>query len=141
MKLYELTYFLSPKLTEEEFKNFSEKISSFIQENEGTLVNNHSVREKMPKRRLGSPIKKEGQAYLDVLNFYFDPQKIEHLKVKLDSENQILRYIILAKKVQKRVKASKSLPQILKTEEKTKVPSEKVDLKEIEKKLEEILEE
>ena len=141
MKSYELTYFLSSKLTEEEFKNFSEKISSFIQENEGTLTNNHSVKEKLVKRRLGSPIKKEGQAYLDVLNFYFDPQKIEHLKVKLNSENQILRYIIIAKKMQKKVKISKSLPQTFKTEEKTKVPSEKVDLKEIEKKLEEILDE
>ncbi len=141
MRLYELTYLLSSKLTEKEFKNFSEKISSFVQENEGLPVENSSIKEKVGRRKLGSIIKKEGQAYLNVLNFHFDPQKIERLKTKLNSESRILRYVILTKKLPKKAKISRSLPQIPKIEKKVKPPSEKVDLQEIEKKLEEILDE
>ena len=122
-------------------KNFSEKISSFVKENEGLPVENSSIKERIARRKLGSPIKKEGQAYLNVLNFHFDPQKIERLRTKLNSENQILRYIILTKKLSKKAKISRSLPQIPKIEKRVKPPSEKVDLKEIEKKLEEILDE
>ena len=141
MKLYELTCLLSPKLTEEELKNFSEKIFSFVQENEGIPTENLSAKEKIAKKKLGSPIRKERQAYLNILNFYFDPQKIEKLKTKLNSENQILRYIILTKKLPKKAKISRTLSQAPKIEKKVKTPSEKVDLKEIEKKLEEILDE
>ena len=141
MRLYELTYFLSSNLTESESTSFSEKISSFVQENEGLLDKNFSIKEDLGKRKLGSPIKKEGQAYLGVLNFYFNPEKVEMLKTKLNSENQILRYIILAKKELKKIKAYRSLPQVPKIEKKVRPFSEKVDLKEIEKKLEEILDE
>lgn len=138
MKLYELTYFLSSNLNEEELKNFSEKIFSFIKENEGILAENSLAQRKIVKKKLASPIKKEGQAYLNVLSFHFDPQKIEKLKVKLTSESQILRYIILVKKVPKQTKVYGPLSRISKAKD-IKPSSEKVDLKEIEKKLEEIL--
>ncbi|HDZ54798.1 MAG TPA: 30S ribosomal protein S6 [Candidatus Nealsonbacteria bacterium] len=138
MKLYELTYFLSSNLNEEELKNFSEKIFSFIKENEGTLVENSLAQAKIVKKKLASPIKKESQAYLNVLSFYFDPQKIEKLKVKLTSESQILRYVILAKKIPEKTKIYGPLSIISKAKD-VKPPPKKVDLKEIEKKLEEIL--
>lgn len=138
MKLYELTYLLSPKLSEEEAKNFSEKITSFVQEKEGVLEGN-PLRQKITKKKLSSPIKKEAEAYLNTLSFYFLPQEIEGLKARLDSENQILRYFILAKKPLPGAKVAKVLPRIPKVKKEAKPTPEKVDLKEIEQKLEEIL--
>jgi len=131
MKFYELTYLISPKLAEEEVKKFSEKITSFAREG-GTLVG-----EKNPtKRRLSYPIKREGQSYLASLTFYSEPEKLEDLTKKLDSESQVLRYIILAKRMPKKPEIPKELPKIKKLE---KPKKEKVELEEIEKKLEEIL--
>ena len=144
MKLYELTCLLSSKLTEEEVKNFSEKIISFVQEKGGTLKEFPSLTNKIIKRKLVPQIKRESQGYVNVLNFYLEPQKIEDLKARLDSENQILRYIILAKKPLKkeiRTKTPPASPHIPKIEKKVKPSKEKVDLKEIEEKLEEILNE
>lgn len=141
MKFYELTYLLPSKFTEQEVNNFSAKIISFIQEKKGVLAENPSIKEGLAKRKLVLSIKKEGQGYLASLNFYLDPQEIKALKTKLSSENQVLRCLILAKKPFKERKVSKILPQIPKIKREIKPPLEKVDLKEIEKKLEEILEE
>lgn len=140
MKFYELTYLISQKLAIEEAKKFSEEITSFVRER-GTLVE-----EKNPiKRKLSYPIKKEGQGYLASLTFYSEPEKLEDLTKKLDLESQVLRYIILTKKMPEKQKVSKKLPKIGKLEtfvpssDRVKPKKEKVELEEIEKKLEEIL--
>lgn len=139
MKLYELTYLLSLKLTEDEVKNFSEKITSFIKE-AGGIPEESSLRGKITKKRLASQIKKEGEAYLGTIIFYLPSQEIEKLKKELNTGKQILRYTIITKKLLKEVKRPRTLLKISKTEENPKSSPEKADLKEIEKKLEEILE-
>jgi ribosomal protein S6 len=138
MKFYELTYLLSPKLEGEEVKSFSEKITSFIR-GKGGILEKESLKDSVIKRKLASPIKKEAEAYLNTLSFYSLPQEIEELKARLDSENQILRYFILAKKSLPEAKAAKVLPRVPKIKKEAKPAPEKVDLKEIEQKLEEIL--
>jgi len=140
MKYYELTYFLALKLTEDEVKKFSEEINSFIQEKRG-IVEKDYLKTGVIKKRLPSPIKGEADAYLNTVTFHLPVEEIEALKTKLSSEQQILRYIILNKKPLKRVKTPKTLPKISRIEKEAKPAPKKVDLKEIEKKLEEILEE
>ncbi len=129
MKLYELTYLLSPDLSEEELKSLQEKINSFI-EKEGGIINELTL---PLKKVLAYPIKKKTFTHLGTLSFQFSPEKLENLEKKLKSENQILRYLILAKELPKKVVLPPKLPLI-----KPK-PKPKVELKEIEKKLEEIL--
>ena len=117
MKLYELTYIISPKLVEEERKKLSERVVSHI---EAQPTSQQAI-----------------SSFLITLNFYTEPEKIQEIEKKLKEEQGIVRYMIL-KKVVSEAKHSKRMPRKplikpVKTEEK------KVELKEIEKKLEEIL--
>lgn len=122
MKYYELIYLASSDL--------SEKINGFIQEEAGTI-------EKTTK-----PLKREKE-FLASLNFYLIPEKLENLKKKLDSEKQILRYMILAKKPLKKTRFKEVLTKKTKFQEAADQHPEakKVELEEIDKKIDEILKE
>lgn len=133
MKHYELTYLISPNLSEKEVLSFQEKIISLIQEVGGTL---DEARELMRKK----------MAYLATLNFHLDPEKLGSLEKRMKSESQVLRYMILTKKVPKKRMSMTTggrragwSPEIAIKPKKTVKPEAKVELKEIEKKLEEIL--
>ena len=132
MKNYELTYLISTDVSAEELKNFPEKIKSFIQEEEGAIKKTTEP----SKTKLGYPIKEKGQGFLTILNFSLSPEKIANLEKKLKAENQILRYMILNKDLSKKILRPKRTSPEPKTKE-----SEKVELKEIDKKIEEILKE
>jgi len=132
MENYELTYLISPDLSEEELKIFPEKIDSFLQEEGGK-----SEGLKLPiKKRLAYPIKKKNEGYWGTLNFYLSPEKLESFEKKLKKEPKILRYLLLRERLPKKI-------EILRIRPKAKAPKvkkeKKVELKEIEKKLEEIL--
>jgi len=134
MKLYELTYLISPELSESELKSLNEKINSLIQKEKGVLSG-----VKMPmKKKLAYPIKKQREAFLINLSFYFQAEKLGSLEKELKSEKKILRYLILARPKSKIAKVRKRPAKVI-----PKIPAKekKVELKEIEKKLEEILKE
>lgn len=133
MKEYELTYLISSELSEEKAKEFQNKITSFVQEEGGVLAGENLLL----KRSLAYPIKKETRAYLAVLNFQISPEKLAGLEKKLKLEKQIIRYLLLIKAKLKKIRAMrrKFIPKIAPEKEK------KAELKEIEKKLEEILKE
>jgi ribosomal protein S6 len=122
MRNYELTYLISSSLSEEELKRFQEKIISLIQEVGGTLGETKE------------PIRKK-VAYLTTLNFHLSPKKLDSLEKRLKSESQIIRYMILTRR------APKEVPEVAIKPKKIIKPEPKVELKEIEKKLEEILDE
>ena len=132
MKNYELTYLISPDIPEEELKSFQEKIDSFLQEGGGK-----SEGFKLPiKKRLAYPIKKKNETYGGILNFYLSPEKLESFEKKLAKEPKILRYLLLVKEAPKKME----IPRIRAKAKAPKLKKEKkVELKEIEKKLEEIL--
>jgi len=130
MKLYELTYLITQKISEEELKALGEEISSLIQKEGGVLNEINSP----IKKSLFFPIKKEKEVILADLTFYLEPERLANLEKELKSEKKILRYLILTKKITKKVKPTKGRPVISKPKIK-----EKVELKDIEKKLEEIL--
>lgn len=140
MKQYQLTYLISPDLTEEELKIISEEINNLFKE-KGAILNkiNNPIR-----RYLGYQIKNKREAFLTAVNFSIEPEKIKEIEKYLKGKQQIIRYTILTKKpfslfekpsIKKRIKEPKVITKIEKPKEK------KVELKEIEKKLEEILEE
>jgi len=132
MKNYELTYLISSDVSGEELKNLSEKIKSFVQKEEGAIKKTTEP----SKKELGYEIKEKREAFLSILNFSLNPEKLENLEKKLKTENQILRYMILNKDLSKKTLSVKRTSPKLKTKE-----SEKVELKEIDKKIEEILKE
>ena len=137
MKHYELTYLISATLSEQEAKSLHDKINSFILENQGGLEGEKVL----IKKKLESPVKKESVAYLASLNFYLSPEKLEAIESKLKSETQILNYIIITKTLKKKEKITRKLPtaKLYQKELKKTEKPKKVELKEIEQKLEEIL--
>ena len=140
MKNYELTYLASPELSEQDIKNLSEKINKFIQEETGTIEKTTQS----SKKKLGYSIKRKEGAFLISLDFFLDPDKLKNLEKKLKAENQILRYTILIKRAPR--KASIIRKFLPKKEKPFIIPkkateTKKVELKEIDKKIEEILNE
>ncbi|MCD6148622.1 30S ribosomal protein S6 [bacterium] len=132
MRFYELTFLVSANASEEEMENLREKITSLVQK-EGVLINGPFFQ----KRALAYPIKKQDWAIFGTLDFQMKPEALIKFERKLKSEPRILRYLLIREEEWKR-SAKSPQPSVLK--KKTKIHKrEKVELKEIDKKLEEIL--
>lgn len=131
MKLYELNYLILTDLSEKELKGCQEKISSLIQEEGGILIDKEK---RLVRKTLAYPIKKRGTAFLATLSFQILPERLESLEKKLKSESNILRYQIFTKKLPKKIR-------VVPIGKPKNIIKPKVELKEIEKKLEEILNE
>jgi len=138
MKKYELTYLITPDLSEDDARQLQNKVCSLIQE-EGGILGDGSI---FLRKRLAYTIKKKTWAYLTSTLFQLNPEKIADLEKKLKAENQILRYILVIKRDYK-IKVLKRRP-ILSPEKSltdSQAETKKVELKEIEEKLDEILQE
>ena len=140
MRPYELTYLISSKTSAEDLKSSQEKIGSLIQKEGGVIIETFAPF----KSRVSLPAKKERGAFLNVLNFNLEPEKLKHLNKFLKEEKGILRYLLLSKKLPRKVaKKPRRVKRITEPKiEPQKTPrkkKEKVELKEIDKKLKEIL--
>ena len=141
MKQYELAYLINPILSEDEARSLQEQIASNIKDGGGVLDGVISP----VRKRLAYPIKKQVQAFFGSMTFHFNPESLPALDKKIKEDNQIIRHLIVFKPP---VKAIKIRRRIRKEGEEfvsaapTARPErkKKVELKEIEKKLEEILE-
>jgi ribosomal protein S6 len=134
MKKYQITYLISTELSEKEVTEISEKIGSFIQEHKGILTQ----RKKPVAKKLGTQIKTQKTAYVASLNFQLDAENLAALDTflkKIKNEAKILRYLITNEKTAEEKKSIIRKPFAVKAKE-----TQKVELKEIEKKLNEILE-
>lgn len=141
MQRYELSYLIPAETAEEEKKNLSEKIVAYIQENGGIL---EDLRQPV-EQKLAYPVKGKTSAFLVSMNFLIIPEKIAGIEGKLKSEPAVIRYLLTVKKT---VKPGKRAPRrippktsIFKPEETATAKEGKVELQEIDKKLEEILSE
>ncbi len=126
MRLYEINFLVKPELSQEELNLVQEKVTSLIKEAEGILV----TEGKSAKKIVAYP----DTAYLATISFRLNPENIENLKKGVEAENQILRCMILTRKEPGMVKLAKKPSEFPR-----KIVEPKVGLKEIEKKLEEIL--
>lgn len=153
MRIYELNYFLSGKLSPEEAQGASLKVESSIHEQGGVLTSER----KSKQVNLGQEIKGNKKAVLANTKFQIEPEKIKALKEQLKKTSEVLRFMVVAKPIIKIRPERKRLKTIAKPiEEKappeTKAESEaekeeekpkkekKVELEQIEEKLDEILE-
>ncbi len=135
MRNYELTYLIPSDLTEKDLKEITEKIKSFIQEENGVLIKTRGLE----KRKLGYPINKKEEGFLGSLDFSLNPEGLKNIDKKLKSDSQILRYVILTKKALKEMPIKKITEQNKPLARRPK--DRKAELKEIDKKIEEILRE
>lgn len=149
MRNYELTLVFSGDLKAEQLTKEQESIVSFIQGKGGILLN----QEIRGKRALLSPIKGRKEGNLAALKFTTDPSNIEELEKRLKESQNILRFLCLVS-VSRKIKTktphlfepepqsrrlalpTESLPMM--TRERAEGESQKIDLGDIDKKLEEI---
>ncbi len=140
MKFYELTYLISGKISEEELKNLQEKINSLIEKEGGVLYGLKGP----SQQKLAYPIKKETEVFILSLTFHLLKEKVKSLENRLKKIPEILRFLLLTKKVTKiEITPKRTLSKTISQPKfGPKIKKEKkVELEEIEKKLEEILNE
>ncbi len=160
-KNYELTFILSPNLEEKEINSFEKEIEENIKSFKGSIKGKSalSMSGKSPEKHTFSyPIKNFQSGYYWTINFSFNPEKLKELYSALKHKKEILRYIItvavektLLKKPAKsrkvEIKGSKKLAKEITEKEiekikkvsKKKKDEKKIELKDIDKKLDEIL--
>jgi len=140
MKDYELAYLISPDVSGEELTDLVQKMGGFIAEEGGNL----EKKEEPTKRKLAYSIKKKNEAFFGVFNFKLEPEKTADLEKKLKSENRILRYLLMVKRITFAKPARIFAPPV-KTKEEFAPASvkerKKVELKELDKEIEQILKE
>jgi len=161
LKKYQLSCFFSPILDEKQLSDEIGKIKNWIQDNEGATES-----EKISRKNLGYKIKHFQDAFYVLMDFKLLPEKISELYNKLKLNNDVLRILILNAEQKKEAKLRKKKEQIAKVEEKTDLIDEiimgkdlakeqtkiakheekvekraKVDLADLDKKLDEILNE
>lgn len=131
---YELTYLISSQADQDQANALAIKVNDFLPENNGLIFENQLPR----KINLAYLIKKENTAWLQTIYFSLEPVQVETLEKKLQETKEILRFLILKRLPLKRLKPRRKPKEKTKIIETTTTPP-KVGLKEIEKKLDEIL--
>ncbi len=140
MNLYELSYLVSPELSEEELNSYLEKINGLISK-EGELKKS----ENLGLKNLSRLIKEKKTAYLVSSLFELEPEKLSGLKEEIGKEKEMLQSTIIRRKEEKKRKEKIRKPEKETTEakeEKEKAsgePEKKEDLEKIGEKLDEIL--
>ena len=126
-KLYELSFVL--KLADEEAQSaFVGEIKKYIEDRNGRPLD----QSRMIKRRLAYPIGKEREGIFGSIKFFLKPEDIKGLEGQLKNEEGLIRYVLTAVKREMRdsgtgIKKPRRIPE-----------KKAADIKEIDKKLEEI---
>ncbi len=133
MKKYELTYLVPSELSDADIQKIQTEVDSFITENKGEVTNFKSD----PARRdLGDEINERKSARMNSALFALNPAHIAGLEKLLKENEDIMRHILVHKPD---IKADRKRGESRSDLERK--PSDKVELKEIDKKIEEILSE
>lgn len=146
---YELSFWLSPELNEKEAET---KFNGLLKELEKfeALINVSQLPQLKP---LAYPIKKEKKvhqnAYFGFIQFSLEKKSIISLRKKFDFNNEIIRFLIVQKKIRRKIKipsglfkkASSSKPkkEEIKSKEEEQKPEKEISLKDLDEKLNEIL--
>lgn len=132
MRLYELNCLIK----ESEKNNIEEKVRNLVEQENGIVVEIKNP--SRPKPVYFGAKNKERSASLVSLSFNLEPKKLGSLKANISGESQIIRYLILSKKIPRMTERRLRRPPVsFRGGETTKV--KKVELKEIGEKLEEVL--
>lgn len=138
MRNYELTLILSPEKSESETNDMFQNLVAFIQDNGGILEKQNIT----PKRDLGVPIQKKKSGVLATLSFNIAQENLPEIEKKLKENTDVLRYMISKKSpiriMKKRAKRIET-PTLSTISQAKKEP--KAEVKDIDKKLEEIFNE
>jgi len=144
MKTYELTYIITPEISLEEAEAKAKEIEAAIQGKEGVILGQANPSAKT----LSYPIKKHASGFLGVLEFQMESEKLVEFKENFSKDEKIARHMVTIKRPARIKKERRAKPKPAeffaaepKSEAQPKKEKEegKVELKDIEQKLDEIL--
>ncbi len=92
MKDYELMVIFTPILSQEEYKAEAKRITSFIEEQSGSIVREHF----WGLRQLAYPIQKKTTALYYVMEFQATPDTINKMLIQLNRTESIMRQMVTA---------------------------------------------
>lgn len=132
-KDYEIIYLSSKKIGDDKTRKI---VNSIITKEGGKIIEESTL----PKEKFAYPVKKQVGGSFLMANFIIEPQEIEKIDKKLKLQKEILRFMITAKK---EIKERMVLPKKEKKKafQKRDFKEKKVELEEIDKKIDEILKE
>jgi len=139
---YELAFHLNPNLEEAKVREIKEKIESIITSNKGVI----SYSKEPEKIRLSYEIKHIGNSYFGYIQFNLsESQALEELNEQLKLNPEVLRYLVikLPSDLQKKQSMLKQIKMKERQEKRAQVKAVTPGVgenKELDKKLEEILE-
>ena len=90
---YEMSYLLTPEISEDKTDAEITELKKIITENGGDTIQ----AEPLEKKRLVYPVKKQNQAYFGVVYFKIGAEGLDKIKKTLALYKKILRYLILNK--------------------------------------------
>jgi len=133
-KQYELVLILSPQTEGEDLDNAKKEIEEIVKKFEGTIEFKQTE-----KKDLAYPINKQGQGVYIISILNIVPDSVNNLSKELKINKKVLRHLIslmpITKKTKKKPVSKKALKRKLEMK-----PKEKTDLKEIDQKLDDIIE-
>ncbi len=150
MTLYELTYLITPKITDEDAGKFNEEI---IEKLKGTGATLYKI-ENPKKRNLAYDLGGFNEAYIARINFDLSSEEVKLVDEKLKKEEKVLRHLLVSEEFiekeeepkredeseEKEYDEDSDEDDIDRDEEKKKSKKEKkVKLNEIDEKIDEIL--
>ncbi len=93
MKTYELTYIVSPDISSEEATNRGKEIESAIIEREGVVIKQSAPIAKA----LSYQIAKRASGYMGVIEFQLEPEKLIEIKDLICKNKEIIRHMLIIK--------------------------------------------
>lgn len=91
MRDYEAVFILSPKLSKEAVQKFAQSLKKSIETARGEQI----VEEKLEKRTLSYPIKKQTEGIYLIYKFTAQPAAVQRIKEDFKHNESVLRYAII----------------------------------------------
>lgn len=104
MKIYELTYIISPDVASEEAEAKAKELESAITGRQGLILKQSNP----VAKALSYPIKKRASGFLGSLEFQLEPESLLELKEIIGKDSAIARYMVIIKEPAKPKKERRS---------------------------------
>ena len=141
MQTYELTYIISSHMTMEEADGVKKDFEASLQATGGVIIKS----EKTTPQPLAYQIKKQSSGFFVTTEFTVEENQIKPMKAQLEKNAKVLRHFLIVKKPVKIMKERRTRKPVaiagMAQMAKPAKPPKKVQMEDINKKLDEILSE
>ncbi len=88
---YETVFILTPVLSEDQVKEAVKKFRDFITQNGGEII----WEEDWGLKKLAYPIQHKKNGFYHLIEFDYDPQKVDRLELEMKRDERVIRHLIV----------------------------------------------